>query len=57
MESTQVSYQFTQSRGFDEDVKSFGTALSTMSVDAIKDSVIYQPPPKTYGQMIFHHNR
>jgi len=32
-----------------KDAKSFGTALSTMSVDAIKDSVVYQPPPKTYA--------
>lgn len=32
-----------------KDAKSFGTALSTMSIDAVKDSIVYQPPPKTYA--------
>ena len=32
-----------------KDAGSFGTALSTMSIDAIKDSIVYQPPPKTYA--------
>ena len=31
-----------------KDAKSFGSALSTFSVDEIKDTVIYKPPPKTY---------
>ena len=32
-----------------KDAKSFGTALSTWSVDAVKDSIVYTPPPKTYA--------
>ena len=32
-----------------KDARDFGTALSTMSVDAVRDSVVYKPPPKTYA--------